>query len=153
MDRFFSIDTAVVVSDIIDGEAIMLHRGSGDYFSADGVGCLIWQGIGEGQSRGRILDRLNARFAGRAEIETTLDTFLAELAAHDLVREIADGVPPAVEAAIEPPTERASEPGHPFRPPVLHVYSDIRNLLMLDPLHDVAEMAGWPTPKRTDAAS
>jgi len=26
-------------------------------------------------------------------------------------------------------------------------------LLLLDPLHDVAEMAGWPTPMPTDAAN
>src|SRR6185312_14031148 len=35
MDRLFTIDTALVVSDIIDGEAIILHRGSGTYFSTD----------------------------------------------------------------------------------------------------------------------
>ena len=51
MDRHFAIDTAVVASDIIDGEAIMLHRVSGNYFSTEGAGGLIWQWIGEGQGR------------------------------------------------------------------------------------------------------
>ena len=148
MDRVFSVDAAAVVSDIIEGEAVMLNRVSGDYFSTDGVGSLIWQWIGKGQSRGRILEILNERFTtDRAEIETSVDSFLAELAAHKLVREIDGGVQPEAEAAIELPVKLDAQ----FTRPVLHVYSDIRNLLLLDPIHDVAEMAGWPTPKRTDA--
>ena len=66
----------------------MLHRVSGNYFSTEGAGSLIWQWIGEGQGRGQIVDRLTERFtAGRAEIETSVDSFLAELASHKLVRE------------------------------------------------------------------
>ena len=39
MDRAYRIEAASVVTDVIDGEAVMLHRISGDYFSTDGVGC------------------------------------------------------------------------------------------------------------------
>ena len=49
MDRLFAINTAAVASDIIDGEAIILHRVSGNYFSTEGAGSLIWQWIGEGE--------------------------------------------------------------------------------------------------------
>ncbi len=34
----------------------------------------------------------------------------------------------------------------PFQIPVLDVYSDMQDLLLLDPIHDVDE-TGWPTPK------
>jgi hypothetical protein len=30
----------------------------------------------------------------------------------------------------------------------LHVYTDMRDLLLLDPIHDVEEQGGWPKPKR-----
>jgi hypothetical protein len=154
MDRFFAIDTAVVVSNIIDGEAIMLHRVSGNYFSTEGAGSLIWQWTGEGKGRSRILDMLTERFTGeRAGIETAVDSFLAELATYKLVREIAGGDHPAAEATVEPPVGPMPALGVRFAPPALHVYSDIRNLLLLDPLHNVSEMAGWPTPKPTDAAT
>src|SRR6476619_8640176 len=63
-DPVFRVDAAAVVSDIIAGEAVMLHRVSGDYFSTDGVGCLIWEWIGENRSRDWILKTLNERFAG-----------------------------------------------------------------------------------------
>jgi hypothetical protein len=155
MGRLFAIDTAVVASNIIDGEAIMLHRVSGNYFSTDGAGGLIWQWIGEGQGRDQILDGLTKEFSGvRVEIETSVDSFLAELAAHKLVREIGEGDLPPAEARVEPPAmaRPESRARARFAPPALHVYSDIRNLLLLDPLHDVSELEGWPTPKPTDAA-
>src|SRR6476619_6762801 len=51
-DPVFRVDAAAVVSDIIAGEAVMLHRVSGDYFSTDGVGCLILDWISGGPTRG-----------------------------------------------------------------------------------------------------
>ena len=147
MDRVYCIETAEVVSDIIDGEAIMLHRSYGDYFSTDGVGGLIWQWIGEGQSRSQILNMLNARFsASLAEIATAVDSFLADLVAHKLVREVVEDDQSATETLIEPETNPKAE----FVRPTLHVYSDIRNMVLLDPIHDVDENIGWPMPKRTE---
>jgi hypothetical protein len=146
MDRVYCIETPEVVSDIIDGEAIMLHRLYGDYFSTDGVGGLIWQWIGEGRSRSQILSMLNARFsASPAEIATAVDSFLADLVTHKLVREIIEGDESATET-IEPQTNPEAE----FVRPTLHVYSDIRNMVLLDPIHDVDENIGWPMPKRAD---
>jgi hypothetical protein len=147
MDRVYCIELEAVVSDIIDGEAVMLHRFSGDYFSTDGVGCLIWQWIGEGQSRSRILSMLNARFAaGPEEIATAVDSFLADLVTHKLVREIDDGLEPAAEIS----TEAQVSPGTEFVHPVLQIYSDIRKVMLLDPIHDLTEEAGWPVRKQTD---
>ena len=35
----------------------------------------------------------------------------------------------------------------PLAAPVLNKYSDMQDLLLLDPIHDVDEEAGWPTNK------
>ena len=66
--------------------------------------------------------------------------------AHKLIREIADGEESATETLTEPRTNPAAE----FVRPTLHVYSDIRNMVLLDPIHDVGENIGWPMPKRTE---
>jgi hypothetical protein len=148
MDRQYSINVSAVVSDVIDGEAIMMHQHSGDYFSADGVGCLIWQWIGEGRGRRQILDLLEARFAEKdAEIAAAVDSFMADLLAHKLVREVDEGDKPMANTSVEPPMNS----GAVFVAPVLNVYSDMRDLLLLDPIHDVEEAAGWPMPKRGGA--
>ena len=147
MDRVYCIQTPEVVSEIIDGEAVMLHRSYGDYFSTDGVGGLIWQWIGEGRSRIQILNMLSARFSGSlGEIATAVDSFFADLVFHKLVREIVEGDESATETLIEPQTNPEAE----FVSPTLHVYSDIRNMVLLDPIHDVDENIGWPMPKRTE---
>jgi hypothetical protein len=148
MNRRYRIEDAAVVSEIIDGEAIMMHQVSGDYFSADGLGCLIWQWIGEGRSRRQMLDFLEAR-SGRpsAEISQALDSFIADLLTHALIREAEDDEGSAAMAQPEPPTNGRGE----YAPPILNVYTDMRDLLLLDPIHDVEEEAGWPVPKRTGA--
>ena len=149
MDRAYRIEDASVVSDVIDGEAVILHRLSGDYFSTDGVGCLIWQWIEAGRSRGRIQGDLEARFAADpAAIATALDSFIVDLLSHQLVQE--------VDAAVEPedaPAGAWSGDQVAFSPPVLNIYSDIRNLLLLDPIHDVAEESGWPVPKQAGTSA
>ena len=144
MDRRFSINGSAVASEIIDGEAIMMHQDSGDYFSADGVGCLIWQWIGDGRSRNQMLDLLKERFAcDPAEIASTVDSFLADLLSYRLVAEVDEGDNPPP----DPGAKTSIEPGATYAPPILSVYSDMRDLLLLDPIHEVEE-SGWPTPKR-----
>lgn len=145
----YRIDDAAVVSDVIGGEAVMLHRLSGDYFSTDGVGCLIWQWIGESRSRGWILEALNERFAAEpTEIETAVDAFLRDLLSHKLVQEIGGDAVSAASASIG--SQEAPQPE--FAPPVLHVYSDIRRMVLLDPIHEVAQ-TGWPNPKSVDGSA
>jgi len=144
MDRRFSIKSSAVASDVIDGEAIMMHQASGDYFSADGVGCLIWQWIGHGLSRSQMLDLLIERFACEpAELASAVDSFLANLLSHQLIVEVADGHIP-----LPVPAKTSVDLGADYAPPILNVYSDMRDLLLLDPIHEVEE-SGWPTPKRT----
>ena len=145
MDRAYRIEATSVVSDVIDGEAVMLHRSSGDYFSTDGVGCLIWQWIEKGRSRGRMLGDLEARFAADpAAIAAALDSFIIDLLSHQLVREV---------EPEDAPAAAWSGDRVPFTPPVLNIYSDIRNLLLLDPIHDVEEESGWPVPKQAGTPS
>jgi hypothetical protein len=90
---------------------------------------------------------LEARFAADpAAIRAALDAFIVDLLSHQLVRE----------TEIEPgevPTASWSGDRVAFSPPVLNIYSDIRNLLLLDPIHDVAEESGWPVPKQAGTPS
>src|SRR5271168_2015309 len=134
MNRRYRIDTACVASEIIDGEAIMMHQVSGDYFSADGLGCLILRWIDEGRSRQQMLDLLARRSSQpSAAMSRALDSFIADLLTHALIREAEDGGDPDPGTPSEPPTNGGAE----FAAPVLHVYTDMRDLLLLDPIHEV----------------
>jgi hypothetical protein len=148
MDQRYDINEPAVASEVINGEAIMMHHPSGDYFSANGIGAVIWQWIGESRSHGQIVRALEASFPqSSAGIRGAVDAFLADLLRHELIRPIASGDG----AAPGAPPEQAADLAGEFAPPVLNVYSDMRDVLLLDPIHEVEEASGWPMPKRSQA--
>jgi hypothetical protein len=142
-DRY-EICAPSVVSDVIDGEAVIMHLKTGHYFSTRDVACLIWQGIEEKRSLAAIHDRVRAVYdADASTIGPDIDAFLRELLANDLIRAASDAAESEANAA-EPgaaETERLA-----YVAPVLSAYTDMEDLLMLDPIHDV-DAVGWPTRK------
>jgi Coenzyme PQQ synthesis protein D (PqqD) len=128
----------LVVSETIDGEAIIMHHGSGTYFNTTGSGALIWGAI----ERTTTLDIIAAHLVAVYDVDTeralaATRHYLAALAAHDLIK-------PGSEAFADLP--KASPHREPFREPELGVHTDLADMLLLDPIHDVGE-AGWPAPK------
>jgi hypothetical protein len=129
-----------VVADIIEGEAVIMNLKSGHYFSSHGTGSECWDALAAGLSVAQLVDQLAAAYsADRATIESAVEKFVADLVSHMLICP-SDAPPPAV-VAKAPLVSNA-----PFHPPVLNVYSDMQDLLTLDPIHDV-DAAGWPMPK------
>jgi hypothetical protein len=149
MARRYEVDLSVVASDIIDGEAIILHHITGDYFSTEGTGAVVWRWIGEMRDHDQILRALKAGFPGaKPQIGPALDAFLADLLRHELIRETG-----SLNGSAPEPLSTASFPAGDFLAPVLHVYSDMRGVLLVDPIHEVEASAGWPVPKRADSKS
>jgi hypothetical protein len=138
VDKSYRVCAPAVVSEVIDGEAIIMDLRSGNYFSADGSGALVWQAIAEGCGREAILAWAADAFdAEPARLTADIDAFIAQLTQHGLV-EVED-------AAASSPTPASLVRGA-YRTPVLSIYTDMQDLLLLDPIHDVDE-AGWPTRK------
>jgi hypothetical protein len=142
VNRRFRVNTPAVASEIIDGEAVIMNLKSGAYFSTRQVGSLLWGWIEQGIPETAMVRSLQGTFAGSAEIvEGAVERFFAELIEHDLVREVPLGPMPPAELDPGDPSAEA------FTPPVLEVYTDMQDLLLLDPIHDVDEDEGWPSPK------
>jgi hypothetical protein len=143
------INAPAVVGEIIDGEAVIMDLASGHYFSTQGSGAEIWSGVEVGLGRAGIAAMLAGRYAGEwVEFGRAVDVFVAELLERRLIVEDAR---PAGAAPAPPPAP--SGPPHPvFVAPVLTAYSDMEDLLLLDPIHDVDE-TGWPMPKAPDATA
>jgi hypothetical protein len=142
----FQINAPGVVAEVIDGEAVIMNLASGHYFSAQGVGAWVWQQLEAGTPVHDVVDTLTTHFAAPpATIQPAIDTFVAALLEHDLLVERRDdtGAPSAV-VTSELPAE--------WRAPSLGVFTDMEDLLLLDPIHDVSE-AGWPMPKADGPAA
>jgi Coenzyme PQQ synthesis protein D (PqqD) len=131
-----------VVHETIDGETILIHLGTGTYYSLDGVGAAAWELLTEGVARDELAARLGARYeADAALIERGIAAFIAELVEEGLLTASrADGAPPASSLAID----GDSLTGAAFVAPVLHKYTDMQEFMLVDPLHDVEADAGWP---------
>jgi hypothetical protein len=131
-----------VAAESIDGEAVIVQLNTGDYFSAPGTGCLIWEWICQGASPEEVVGALQKRYVvDTATAATVVDRFVADLVAHQLLRVWADAPDRVVLAAPDPGQDRAE-----WVTPRLEVYSDMKDLLVLDPIHEV-EDTGWPIPK------
>jgi len=80
-----SIPDQVLFRDL-DGESVLLHLGSGQYFGLDQVGTLIWQLLVEGRSLDEIEERIVAEYdASAEEVENDVLRIVEELTQNGLV--------------------------------------------------------------------
>ncbi len=132
------MNAPTAVSEVIDGEAVIMNLESGHYFSARGVGGVVWEWTIAGHS----LDEMAAVVAATWRVETARDdvlAFLNQAQAHALV--VPDHDAPTPTAAPLP----GEMGGRTYAAPTLEVFTDMEDLLLLDPIHDVSE-SGWPAP-------
>ena len=133
-----------MIHETLDGEVIVVNLDTGVYYSLSGVAAEIWAEVARGASAAQAVDELNARYdANGSDLETAVARFVEELEREQLIAADGDAAPRA--ATTVNGTARAA-----FVEPVLHKYTDMQELLLLDPIHEVAE-TGWPSPAATDS--
>ena len=142
----FKINTPTVVSESFDDEVVIINLDNGNYYSTNETAAVIWELIDQGVLPEEIIREINQRYAGDPEeIGKTVRSFLTELREENLI------VPDESERtgvidALNPPPDIVPEKDEPeFAAPVLQVYNDMKELLLLDPVHEVDE-TGWPNP-------
>ena len=131
------VNQSRVVHETIDGETILIHLGTGTYYSLDGVGSEAWELLAAGATRETLLALARDRYLGDGfEIELGLSGLVDRLLEEELLVQ-----------TDEPPSD---EPGQlpsgqvEFAVPVLQAYTDMQEFMLVDPLHEVDEVAGWP---------
>jgi hypothetical protein len=139
----YRINAPQVTHQTIEGEAIILNLENGAYYSTEGIGVVIWEGAVQGATAEEIMAYLAQRYVGDpAAMADATTQFLAELQQEGLIVPAASDV---VSAPAFPPS--SSEPLAAFELPALSKYTDMQDLLLLDPIHEVDEQ-GWPFKKR-----
>jgi hypothetical protein len=139
----FRINTPTVTHETIDGEAVIINLDSGNYYSLVEAGSFIWALVEKGASANEVQDLLQQTYQGdAADIDRGVQELLAQLQQENLI------VPVDGSAAVDLTEVMPSSNGHgkpSFNAPLLNKFSDMQELLLLDPIHDVDE-AGWPKP-------
>ena len=141
----FRINAPRVVYQTIENETIIIDFDNGAYYSADGVGAEIWEGIAGNLTADRIIHAVSQRYAGdEQEIIEEVGRFIERLQRESLILPMEE--PPAGAHAVsdEGIAEAGLRPA--YVPPQLRKYTDMQDLLLLDPIHEVDEQ-GWPIAK------
>jgi len=131
------VASANVHSKVFDDEVVVLEMKSGTYFSLRRSGVDVWRLIEENASSGRIFEALGERYdAPSEEIATAVEALLSELAEAELI--VGDPSIDPVQPSVAPPAKKLL-----FSPPQIERFTDMQDLLLLDPIHEVDD-AGWP---------
>jgi hypothetical protein len=140
----FKVNTPTVTHEIIDGEAVIINLDSGNYYSLVDAGSFIWGLFEMGTSAHDIRSLVLQTYQGdETDIDRSVQELLTQLQLENLIVPV-DGADEALGIAQPAPSNNNHEKPS-FKPPMLHKYSDMQELLLLDPIHDVDD-AGWPKP-------
>jgi hypothetical protein len=145
----FSVNAPAVACQIMDGEAILIHFDRGDYFSVTGSGAFLLELLERGLPSAQLTHELSWSFELELErAQQVVNEFLAQLLDEALVVANVDApsapITPAIAVASAAGSNGALGARSPFEPPRLVKYSDLQDLLVLDPIHDVV-LGGWPS--------
>ena len=137
----FEVNAPHIVGEVIDGEAIIMDLKSGHYYSCLNIGAAIWRGIEAGMDTAGLPGLLRGRFPDSGdEVARDVAAFLAQLQEYQLIR------PAGPDAAGSGTTGDLFDGIDAYASPELQAYTDMKDLLLLDPVHEVDD-AGWPEAK------
>ena len=132
---FTAADQNLVSVRSFEDEIVIANFGTGIYYSLSNAAAEIWRGLLASFSTSEIIAKLAPHVTGDAEqFADRVKAFVFDLHAAQLIQLTA---------------ERTREPWEPVAPaegwtrPQLESFSDMQDLLLLDPVHDTSE-AGWP---------
>lgn len=131
------IPGTAVVHEFLDDEVIIANLDSGIYYSARGAGIPIWELLVAGHSMQAAESLLLERYPAMSrDIGTALAAFVQQLCSEHLLIEAEGNMAPLTESEVHYPEA--------YQAPVLEKYDEMKDLLMLDPVHEVDEQ-GWPS--------
>ena len=139
VSRNFKVNPKVIREDF-DGEIVMINLDSGNYYSFNKSAGEIWSSVEDGRTEDEILSALMSRYEGDgAQMRGALSAMLHKMMEENLVApaEYGNG------NGASPERNTSAAPKTPFVMPEISVFTDMQDLLLLDPIHDV-DQAGWP---------
>jgi hypothetical protein len=135
MTAAYVANREAVAAEQFDDEAVLINFQTGTYYSLRGTAPDIWNLIQEPNTIDRIAEQLGAQEHGA---QSAIAAMLAQLVADScvLVCDI-DGAKPN---GATKPFAAAKQ----FTAPIVQAFHDLQELIVVDPVHEVDPMDGWP---------
>jgi hypothetical protein len=135
-DASYRVNTPAVAAETVDGEVLMIHLESGNYYSLRAVGASIWSGVDRGVPLAEIASTVREQYDAE-DADELVGAFVAELASEDLL--VTTDEPMPRDSTWELPALDGD-----FVGPRLEKFTDMQHLILLDPVHEVDAGQGWP---------
>jgi hypothetical protein len=136
-DDIIVANLPVTASENFAGEAVIIHFERGTYFSLRGSGGTIWSFLQAPTSIAVIAAAVRTQEPPPStDFEAKLTAFVAKLAEHDLITSsLEQATPPMISPEAIASLSAA---------PDLEIYSDLAELIAMDPVHEIDILTGWP---------
>lgn len=131
----YELNNPPVISEVIDGEVVAIDLDAGNYFSLRGPAVAVWSALLDGAAP-RDIVAAAATPGAEPALADALELFVERLLADRLLRPRNDtgGAPVAVA-----PLQAWSRDELDYE-----CFTDMQNLLGLDPIHEADDRLGWP---------
>ena len=130
------------VYEILDTETIVINFSTGDYYTLPCVAKQLWQMLEKNASTEMIVTTIVNYYQCNAnEADDHIKKFLQQLVIEGLIE--ASSSPAVCDYDLNNLLVADAQYQWEYSCPDIHKYSDIGNLLLLDPIHDV-DSSGWP---------
>ena len=140
-DSYFKIDTKNVFFESFANENVIVNISKGNYYSMKGSAVVIWSLLEDAFSMSQLINYITVNYTISEEIvKPIISQFIEMLQSEELILTINSQ---EIVPIIATPTEKIV-----FEEPVIEIFRDLQELLLLDPIHEVDEVQGWPTSKK-----
>ena len=140
----YEIDKPKFLMENFDGEAVLVNVESGFYYSLLGSGPEILSLLDSGMSIDEVAASIGDESGAPAHVRELVANFTDRLLEESIL------IPRKSQPSSMPRT-RVENDGATvaiaFAPPEITKFEDMRDILLLDPIHQVDEAAGWPKPR------
>lgn len=125
-----------VIHETFEGEVVIANLQGGSYYTLDGAGADMWAGLIAGASVGEIAQAIASTCTvDDAEVAGDVETLVTQLVEERLLAVSGE--------AAEPGGRTVTVSASTYEAPTFERYTDMQQLLLLDPIPDVDE-SGWP---------
>ena len=143
----FRANTPTITSETIDGEVVIINLVTGNYYSMVDAGAIVWSLVDKSAAVSEIVESISASYQGcGTDIDMTVKELVAQLQQENLIVPLSAEEGLALKLSDRPSPSNNGNEKPAYQPPVLGKYTDMQELLLLDPIHEVDEM-GWPQAK------
>jgi hypothetical protein len=139
MQAYYRLNAPDVSAEDFDGEVLAINLKNGHYHSLRGAGFQVWTLLIRGYSLDETIGIIARTYPNEAKVAAEDSRkFVMELVSAQLIVPM-DGPIGSMRANVD-----LLNVVGPYMTPVLESYTDMQELLLIDPIHEVDVLTGWP---------